>query len=240
MICCGNTLRSLFVTGTDTDVGKTVIASGLCAALKTRMINVGAAKPFAAGQRQQQGFASKDAQTLANAAGSMSDGESLINSQFFPITASPYTAAQECNVIPDVNGALDAYFELDKLHDVLIVEGMGGVMVPIRKDYCVVDLAVDMRIDVLVICSQKMGSLNHTIMTINACTERGINVAGIIINDIGNAGYNAKILARDIELLTSVHVLGTLDHLNDTSPSSVSRSLESEIDIDKLFLANDS
>lgn len=228
-------MRSLFVTGTDTDVGKTIVASGLCAALKRRKINVGVTKPFAAGTRQEHGFASSDAQTLANAAQTISDGESLINPQFFPIPASPYTASQECGIAPDVNGVIDAYSKLSEKHDIVIVEGMGGIMVPIRKNYYVADLAVDMRIDVLVVCSQRVGSVNHTVMTINACTERRINIAGIIINDSGNRGYEAATLRRDLESLTGVKVLGVLGHLDDTSPDAVSVALESAMDIDALI-----
>lgn len=227
-------LRSLFIAGTDTDVGKTVVGSGLCAALKKRGVNVGVIKPFAAGSRQQEGWASQDAKILASAAGTLSDGEQLINPQFFPIAASPYTASLECGITPDVAGVLDAYSKLCEIHDMVIVEGMGGVMVPIRRDYYVADLAADMRIDVLVVCSQRVGSINHTVMTVNACTERGIDVAGLIINDTGNTRYDMHILSRDLESLTGVHVLGALPHLNDTGHESAGEAIESAIDVGAL------
>lgn len=228
-------MKSLFITGTDTDVGKTLVASGLCAALAKRGINVGATKPFAAGQKEPQGFASKDAQILSNAAKSASDGEALINPQFFPVPASPFTASQECGIVPDVGLAIDAYFELAKKHDLVIVEGMGGIMVPIRKDYFMADLAADMRLDVLVVCPQRIGSVNHTLMTIAACIERKIGVAGIIINDTGGRSYEPTVLQRDLGALLGVPVLGSLGRLDDTSPESVATALESIIDIDALF-----
>lgn len=216
-------------------MGKTTVAAGLCAALRKRGVNVGATKPFAAGKRQAQGLASSDAQALASAAQTVSDGEELINPQFFPMPASPYTASQECGMTPNVPGAIDAYSALSDRHDVVIVEGMGGIMVPIRKDYYVADLAADMRTDALIICPQRIGSVNHTLMTVNACTERKISIAGIIVNDTGNPGYDAAVLLRDLGSLTGVPILGALGHLDDTSPDAVASALENAIDIGALF-----
>ena len=224
-------MGSVFVTGTDTDVGKTVVAAGLAAALRRRGIDVGVTKPFAAGRAQDGGFASSDAQVLARAAGTESDGERAINHQFFPVGASPYTAAIESGTTPDVQGAIDSYSSLAAAHDIVIVEGMGGVMVPIRADYYVADLIADMRLPALIVCPLRIGCVNHAIMTVNACAERGIDITGIIISDAGGGGYDPDILRRDLGSLVAPPVLGVVPHLEDSSPDSAADALESAVDV---------
>ena len=90
-------LNSLFITGTDTDVGKTYITAGLAITLRKMGIDVGIMKPFAAGVSQKKGFKSEDVEILSNAA-QISDPESLVNPQFFPISASPYTAWKKLKI----------------------------------------------------------------------------------------------------------------------------------------------
>ena len=84
-------MKSIFITGTDTDVGKTYFTAGLAVTLQKMGIDVGVMKPFAAGVSQKNGFKSQDVEILAKAA-KVNDSENLLNPQFFPIAASPYTA----------------------------------------------------------------------------------------------------------------------------------------------------
>jgi len=91
-------LKSYFITGTDTDVGKTWITAGIASALKKMGIDIGIMKPFAAGTAQKVGFKSEDTKILAKAA-QIDDSEQLINPQFFPIPASPYTASESLGVL---------------------------------------------------------------------------------------------------------------------------------------------
>ena len=135
---------------------------------------------------------------------------------------------------PDVDAALGAHAELSKIHDMIVVEGMGGIMVPIRADYYVADLVADMRASALIVCPRRVGTVNHAVMTVNACTARRIDVVGIIINDTGVGGYDTRVLARDLESLTHTRVIGSLNHLDDTSPQAVCNALESSIDVDAL------
>ena len=95
----GLLLNSIFVTGTDTDVGKTYITAGLAVTLRKMNIDVGIMKPFAAGTAQKNGFKSEDVEILANAA-QIKDPETLLNPQFFPIAASPYTALKNLKINP--------------------------------------------------------------------------------------------------------------------------------------------
>ena len=92
-------MKSIFLTGTDTDIGKTYITAGLAVTLRKMGMDVGVMKPFAAGTAQKKGYKSKDVEILSNAA-KVCDSESLINPQFFPIAASPYTAWKNLKIKP--------------------------------------------------------------------------------------------------------------------------------------------
>ena len=125
-------LKSLFITGTDTDVGKTYITAGLAVVLRKMGMDVGVMKPFAAGAAQKKGYKSEDVEILSRAANTH-DPEDLVNPQFFPIPASPYTAWKKLKTKPKVSTVLSSFKKLSKLHDMLLVEGMGGIMTPILK-----------------------------------------------------------------------------------------------------------
>jgi len=123
-------MNSFFITGTDTDVGKTYITAGLAVTLRKMGIDVGVMKPFAAGIAQKNGFKSEDIEILSNAA-QVNDPENLMNPQFFPISASPYTASKKLKIKPKVSAILSSFKKLSKIHDLILVEGMGGLMTPI-------------------------------------------------------------------------------------------------------------
>ena len=123
-------MKSLFVTATDTDIGKTYVCAGIAHSLKKSGIDVGIMKPFACGVKQKTGFSSKDLSILSNAA-NVSDPEEFLNPFFFPILASPYTAAKNLGVKIDVKHVMKCFRELNKIHDIMLVEGIGGIMTPI-------------------------------------------------------------------------------------------------------------
>ncbi len=104
-------MKSLFITGTDTDVGKTYVAAGLAVTLRKMGIDVGIMKPYAAGTPQKKGFKSKDVEILSRAA-QVSDPEELMNPQFFKMAASPYTASKNLKVKVRVNSVLSNFKKL--------------------------------------------------------------------------------------------------------------------------------
>jgi dethiobiotin synthetase len=117
-------LKSFFITGTDTDVGKTYVTAGLATTFQEMGIDVGIMKPFAAGAPQKKGFKSKDVEILS-AAAKTSDPENLVNPQFFPIPASPYTAWKNLKLKPKISPILTGFKKLSLLHEMILVEGMG-------------------------------------------------------------------------------------------------------------------
>ena len=227
-------LNSLFITGTDTDVGKTYIAAGLAVTLRKMGIDVGVMKPFAAGTIQKTGFKSEDVEILANAA-QVNDPEILLNPQFFPIASSPYTALKNLKIKPNIKLILDRFKKLSKLHSLILVEGMGGIMTPILQDYFVTNLIKDMKLPIIIVTRTKVGTVNHTIMTCKMCEKYKIPVKGIVINNFDTDGYAIKELKRDLENLTNMPVLGSIPFISDVSDTSLYRVFKKNIDFKSLL-----
>ena len=143
---------------------------------------------------------------LGDAAGSGDDPPHLVCPHRYTMAASPYTAwMRGGEPKPDINRVLECYEEIEGMHDVVIVEGIGGVMTPILRSYSVADLIADMGIPAVVVCPNVLGAVNHTIMTVDACRRSNVTVRGIVIN--GGAGrpdsdrYDRHVLEQDLEEL---------------------------------------
>ncbi len=198
-------------------------------------VDVGIMKPFAAGIAQKNGFKSEDVEILANSA-QVNDPETLLNPQFFPIIASPYTALKSLKIKPNIRLILDRFEKLSKLHSMILVEGMGGIMTPILQNYFVTNLIKDMKLPALIVTKTKIGTVNHTVMTCKMCEKYKIPIKGIVINNFDDDGYNVKQLKRDLENLTDVPVLGSIPFIEDMSDASLYRVFKKNIDF--KFLLN--
>ena len=226
-------MKSLFITGTDTDVGKTYITAGLAITLRKMSIDVGVMKPFAAGVAQKKGFKSEDVEILTNAA-QINDSESLVNPQFFPISASPYTAWKKLKIKPKIPLILSSFKKLSKKHELMLVEGMGGTLTPILKNYYITNLIKDMKIPAVIVTRSKVGTVNHTLMTVMMCQKYKIPIKGIIINNF-DKGYPINQLKKDLESLTGIKVLGSIPFIKDMSDKSLYRIFKKNIDMKSLL-----
>jgi len=226
-------LKSIFITGTDTDVGKTYITAGLAITLRKMGTDVGVMKPFAAGVKQKKGFKSEDVEILSNSA-KVNDSEELLNPQFFPISASPYTAWKKLKIKPKIPLILSSFKKLSKKHEMMLVEGMGGTMTPILKNYFVTDLIKDMKIPTIIVTRSKVGTVNHTIMTVKMCQKYKIPIKGIIINNF-DKGYPIDQLKKDLEGLTGIKVLGSIPLIKDMSDKSLYRIFKKNIDMKSVL-----
>lgn len=234
-------MESVFVTGTDTDIGKTYVASGIASALRRRGASVGVMKPFASGiidvapngnddsnSNVQNTDTAPDSRpddilVLADAAGSADDPMRLMSPYRYETPASPYTAWMRAGAPkPDIKHILDCYEEIDSMHDVVVVEGIGGVMTPILRSYTISDLIADMGIPAVVVCSNIIGTINHTLMTVESCRRSNVSVRGIVINDGAGSKdatrYDRQILEQDIEELCGVNILGFVPRIPDADP----------------------
>ena len=226
-------MKSIFITGTDTDVGKTYITAGLAVTLRKMGVDIGVMKPFAAGNAQKNGFKSEDVEILSKSA-QVNDPENLVNPQFFPIPASPYTVWKKLKIKPKIPTILKSFKKLSNLHEMLLIEGMGGVMTPILKDYYITNLIKEMKIPTIIVTRSKVGTVNHTIMTVKFCEKFKIPIKGIIINNF-DKGYPVKQLKKDLEGLTGVKVLGSIPFLKNLSDTSLYRTFKKNIDMKTIL-----
>jgi len=174
--------KGIFITGTDTGVGKTMVTAAIARSLAGRGVKVEVFKPIATGcLRRREGLVSSDAEFLAHWANSKFSLEQ-INPARYSQPLSPYAAAKVSGVEIDWQAIQLSYHNLLAGSEILLVEGIGGVMVPLEKDYMVIDMMADMKLPVLVVAENKLGVLNHAALTINACRTRGLGVLGVVFN----------------------------------------------------------
>ncbi len=175
-------LRGLFVTGTDTEVGKTLIAGAIARALRKASVRVEVFKPVASGcRRQREGLVSSDAEFLAACAESrrlLSD----INPVSYATAIAPNVAAEREHRPVDLEAIFAAYRQLDGQCDCGIVEGVGGLLCPMSNDFWVIHLAKLMRLPVVIVARAGLGTINHTLLTLHAARLAGLDVAGVVIN----------------------------------------------------------
>ena len=117
----------------------------------------------------------------------------------------------------------------------LLVEGMGGVMTPILKDYYITNLIKEMKIPTVIVTRSKVGTVNHTIMTVKMCEKYKIPIKGIIINNFDSDGYKVKTLKRDLQSLTGVPILGTIPYIENLSDASLYKNFKKNIDMKSLI-----
>ena len=194
----------IFVGGTGTDVGKTHVAAGLVRMLRGMGMNVGVMKPYSAGPHDGTGV-SQDARILADAAGISPTPE--INPHHQTLEAPPYTGSGAAALHP--TRMIERYRRLAADRDVMVVEGMGGLLVPILPDYFMADLARDMGLRTLVVADNAVGTIHHTVSTLLACHHRGTEAAGIVLNMIRD-GYGRDMLQDMLRGVTDTPVLATL------------------------------
>ena len=226
-------MKPLFITSTDTDIGKTCVCAGIAHSLKKLNVDVGIMKPFACGVKQKTGFSSNDLTILSNAA-MVNDVEDLLNPFFFPIPASPYTAAKNFDVKIDIEHVIECFRKLDKIHDIMLVEGIGGIMTPILKDYAIIDLIKDLDANTIIVTSSKIGTVNHTVLTCNICKNMNIPIKGLIINNFDSTGYPIPELERDLSVLTDLPVLCSLPHMKKFNLSKYSDLIQEKVDVSTL------
>lgn len=179
--------RGLFITGTDTGVGKTLIAAGLAAWCRAQGMDVGVMKPVATGgirwrrPRGRSRWLSPDAVLLARAA-DVHDPWDLINPECFREPLAPFVAAQRAGKAVRWPAILRAYRRLQQRHPFLIIEGIGGLLVPLSRRQTVADLIQAFDLPVLIVARRRLGTLNHTLLTVREAQRQGLRVHGVILN----------------------------------------------------------
>jgi dethiobiotin synthetase len=169
-------VRGVFVTGTDTEVGKSVLAASLCAALAARGERVAAFKPVVTGLEEEAGEFGRDHELLASAANSGQTPDDVAPYRFGP-PVSPHLAAELAGVTIEPAELVAAA----RAHELVVCEGVGGLLVPITPGYLVRDLAVDLGLPVVIAARPGLGTINHSLLTVEAARAAGLQVAGVVM-----------------------------------------------------------
>jgi dethiobiotin synthetase len=176
-------MKGLFITGTDTGVGKTTIAAGLARLLFRQGRIVRVCKPVATGASLNAGrWVSDDTLALGDAAGETGAWEA-ITPFAFPEPVAPPVAARRHGVTLTLSALADAVVRQARPDAVLLVEGIGGLLCPLTDDDSVADLARALRLPLLVVTRRSLGTLNHTLLTVEAARTRKLPLAGVIVNE---------------------------------------------------------
>jgi dethiobiotin synthetase len=182
-------LRGLFVTGTDTGVGKTLIAGAIARRLRQIGRRVEVFKPVATGCRRDRGIGlvSEDAEFLAACAESRRT-LAEINPVRYATAVAPNVAARREHREVDLQAIFDAYSSLGggstgQAPDAVIVEGVGGLLSPITDDFWVIHFARMTGLPLVIVARPGLGTINHTLLTLHAARSAGLNVAGVVVND---------------------------------------------------------
>jgi dethiobiotin synthetase len=223
-------VRGLFVTGTDTGVGKTVLAGAVCAALALRGRRVAAFKPVVTGLDEPAGDWPRDHELLAGAANAGQTPEQVAPLRFGPPVSPHYAAEQAGKPIEPLALAADARTAGEGA-DVLVCEGVGGLLVPLSPGYLVRDLALDIDLPLLVAARPGLGTINHTLLTVEAARTGGLEVAAVVITPWPDEPEGIHESNRDaIESLGNVRVCG----LPLTTPDSLADA-GSTLPLDELL-----
>jgi dethiobiotin synthetase len=169
-------LRGVFVTGTGTEVGKSVVAAAICAALAARGERVAAFKPVVTGLDEEPGEFGRDHELLASVASAGQSPEDVAPYRFGP-PVSPHLAAELTGMTIEPAELVEAA----RAYDLVVCEGVGGLLVPITPGYLVRDLAVDLGLPVLIAARPGLGTINHTLMTLEAARAGGLGVAAVVM-----------------------------------------------------------
>lgn len=172
--------RGVFVTGTGTGVGKTVLAAAVCAALAARGERVAALKPAATGLDEPPGDWAPDHELLAAAASAGQGPDEVAPYRFGP-PLSPHFAAELAGDRIEPARVLEAARTAGGDSNALVVEGVGGLMVPLTPGYLVRDLAVELGLPVVIAARTGLGTINHCLLTIDAARAAGLHVAGVVM-----------------------------------------------------------
>ncbi len=202
-------MAGLFITGTDTGVGKTFVARGIASALRARGRRVGVMKPVETGCGGGLRRRPADALALRAAAGSALPLDRICPYRL-DAPLAPDVAARLENVRIDPAVILAAFRAIDAVHDVTLVEGAGGLLVPIVERYSMADLARDLDLPLLVVVDSKLGAINHTLLTLEAAAARGLAVRGYVLNHASAADEAASTNASVLKRCTDTPCVGTI------------------------------
>ena len=209
--------KGIFITGTDTGVGKTFFACGLAALLKKSGYKVGVMKPVETGCVEGGGkLVPQDAAALKEASGCELPLEQICPYRFREPLA-PSVAAEREAIRIDIDYLMSGYGEISETHDITIVEGAGGLLVPLLPSYTYADFAKVLKLPIIVVAANKLGMVNHLLLTLEHASCKGLSVLGYVLNQIeSHPSLAAETNREALVSLTGVPCMGEVPYFEDS------------------------
>jgi len=218
--------RGVFVAGTDTGVGKTLIACALLRGLASRGLQVAGMKPVAAGATRRRGIWHQDDVERLRAAANIAAPQPEVNPYCFAPPIAPHVAAREAGVSISMAVIARNYARLAARADVVVVEGVGGLLVPLGPRLSAADIPARLDLPVLLVVGLRLGCLNHALLTLEAVQTRGLRLAGWIANAIDPAMARRRQNLEALRRLIPAPLLGQVNYAAKPDVGRVARGLD--------------
>jgi dethiobiotin synthetase len=235
-------MGAILVTGTDTGIGKTMVTCAIAAALVRRGVSVGVYKPVETGCATENGrLFGADARRLAAAAGG-AQVESSLTGYLFEMPAAPLAAARRGGVVVEPHQLENDLVVIERAHDVTLVEGAGGLLVPIADRFTYLDLARCLSLSVVVVVGSKLGCVNHALLTLSALANARVRTVGYVVNCIARDVVDAPSAESNREMIaafTDAPCLGIFPHVAPdahTDYAALARLAEASLNLSALGL----
>lgn len=220
------TARGIFVAGTDTGVGKTLIACALLHGFAARGLRVAGMKPVAAGAVLRAGGWRNDDVTALCAAANVEAPLAAVNPYCFAPPVAPHIAAREAGAKISMAVIRRGYARLARGADVVVVEGAGGLLVPLGRRLDVVDIPARLALPVVLVVGLRLGCLNHALLSVALLQARGLRLAGWIGNCIDPAMARVPQNLETLRARIKAPLLGVVRHADNPRPERVVRTLD--------------
>ena len=207
--------NALFVTGTDTEIGKTVVSVLILRALARHGFKAIGMKPVASGsKRTAEGLRNDDAEQLINASNVIASYDD-VNPYAFEPAIAPHIAAREVGIDIRLEEIIRRYNTLSKRAQWVIVEGVGGWKVPLGKDFCVADLATALSIPIVLVVGIRLGCINHALLSVESIQNKGGHLQAWVANICDDRGERVQENIATLEALIKQPRLGTIPFCQD-------------------------
>ncbi len=228
--------KGFFITATDTGVGKTVITAALIKAIGILGLRPCGMKPIETGCIKEGDVLIPSNGMFIKAIAHMEEDIRFISPCCFKSPLAPFPASEIEGISVNLERIKRAYTELSKNYDAVVVEGIGGLLVPIKRDYFVLDLIREFGLPVIVVSRPGLGTINHTMLTVNYAIKEGLEIAGIIIN-YSRPPEGTLAEATNPEIITQISpvpIIGVFPYLEDMESNTIERAMVKDLNIELI------
>lgn len=234
-----------FITGTDTAVGKTIVSAALLRVFLKKGLKVGAMKPIETGCLNKDGMLLPSDGIFLRDMAEMNESLDLVTPVKFETPLSPLVASRLEGAEVDIDSVFKSFEALKKKYDYMIVEGVGGLLVPIKveqrkrsdKYYFVRDLIKDMELETIIVTRPSLGTINHTLLTVEALRNKKIPIRGFIINysSVGKNDIAEKTNPEVLQELLNIPLIGILPYLSELTKDRIGEIALKSLNIDLIL-----